>query len=163
MAAERGSHRMVSAAALDPRRNSSWGAGDTVAGRGAPAGGFVVDKVHGGGHRGERGGRVATFAVGPRGDVASSRLATHGHTTSDAPHRVGWCRHRFTATADSQHTHPVAPNVLQREFGRETTNTASFGDAMYTWTWAGSGRPCALRGAVGWAGLSSTTTTVRSL
>lgn len=46
-------------------------------------------------------------------------------------------RPKFTATTDSQHTEPVAPNVLQREFDAKTVNTAWVGDVTYIWTWAG--------------------------
>ncbi len=46
-------------------------------------------------------------------------------------------RPRFTATTDSQHKQPVAPNILLRAFQVPTLNTVWVGDVTYIWTWAG--------------------------
>ena len=46
-------------------------------------------------------------------------------------------RPRFTATTDSQHQQPIAPNRLQRAFKVEALNTVWVGDVTYIWTWAG--------------------------
>lgn len=46
-------------------------------------------------------------------------------------------RRRFTATTDSSHVQPVAPNVLQRGFDVRDLNTAWVGDVTYIWTWEG--------------------------
>src|SRR5260370_789420 len=45
-------------------------------------------------------------------------------------------RHR-TRTTDSQHEHPVAPNLLNREFTASAPNTKCGGDITGVWTWEG--------------------------
>lgn len=46
-------------------------------------------------------------------------------------------RPKFTATTDSQHAEPIAPNLLKRQFDVSTVNTVWVGDVTYIWTWAG--------------------------
>lgn len=41
---------------------------------------------------------------------------------------------KFRATTDSKHKHPVAPNLLDRQFEVETPNTVWLGDLTYIWT-----------------------------
>jgi putative transposase len=65
-------------------------------------------------------------------------------------------RPRFTATTDSQHKQPVAPNLLQRAFKVKAMNTVWVGDVTYIWTWAGwlylaAVIDLASRRVVGWA------------
>jgi len=45
-------------------------------------------------------------------------------------------RHR-TSTTDSQHTHPVAPNVLDRDFSASAPNTKWVADITGVWTMEG--------------------------
>ncbi len=44
---------------------------------------------------------------------------------------------RFRNTTDSNHTHPVAPNVLKRQFTTQQPNVAWVGDITYIWTMEG--------------------------
>jgi transposase InsO family protein len=65
-------------------------------------------------------------------------------------------RRRFRKTTDSRHDHPVAPNVLNREFTCEGPNMKWAGDITYLWTKEGWLYLAALldlysRYAVGWA------------
>ncbi|WP_141333506.1 IS3 family transposase [Myxococcus sp. AB025B] len=43
-------------------------------------------------------------------------------------------RRRFVKTTDSAHGHPVAPNVLERDFSPEQPNSKWAGDITYVWT-----------------------------
>ncbi|MFP2964509.1 IS3 family transposase, partial [Myxococcus sp. 1LA] len=43
-------------------------------------------------------------------------------------------RRRFVKTTDSAHSHPVAPNVLGRDFSPEKPNSKWAGDITYIWT-----------------------------
>jgi len=44
---------------------------------------------------------------------------------------------RFAATTDSRHALPVAPNILNRQFGAERTDAKWAGDITYIWTGEG--------------------------
>ncbi len=46
----------------------------------------------------------------------------------------GRCKRRFVRTTDSNHDHPVAPNVLDRKFETDAPNRAWVGDVTYVWT-----------------------------
>ena len=46
-------------------------------------------------------------------------------------------RRRFRRTTDSNHQHPIAPNVLARKFEAELPNTAWVTDVTYVWTHQG--------------------------
>ena len=46
-------------------------------------------------------------------------------------------RRRFRKTTDSNHPHPIAPNVLERNFNVELPNTAWVTDVTYVWTYEG--------------------------
>lgn len=46
-------------------------------------------------------------------------------------------KRRFRNTTDSDHTHPVAPNVLERQFTTKQPNAAWVGDVTYIWTMEG--------------------------
>ncbi len=46
-------------------------------------------------------------------------------------------KRRFRTTTQSNHSHPVAPNVLQRQFSVEQPGTAWVGDITYVWTMEG--------------------------
>ncbi len=46
-------------------------------------------------------------------------------------------KRRFRTTTQSNHSHPVAPNVLQRQFTVEQPNAAWVGDITYVWTMEG--------------------------
>jgi putative transposase len=46
-------------------------------------------------------------------------------------------KRRFRRTTDSKHGHPVAPNVLDRNFDAELPNTAWVTDVTYVWTHEG--------------------------
>lgn len=46
-------------------------------------------------------------------------------------------RRRFRVTTDSQHLHPVAPNVLARRFAARAPDTAWVTDITYVWTQEG--------------------------
>jgi transposase InsO family protein len=46
-------------------------------------------------------------------------------------------KRRFRNTTQSNHRHPVAPNVLEREFTVEQPNAAWVGDITYVWTLEG--------------------------
>lgn len=43
-------------------------------------------------------------------------------------------RRKYKATTDSNHTLPVAPNLLKRDFHAERPNTAWVSDITYIWT-----------------------------
>lgn len=43
-------------------------------------------------------------------------------------------RKKFKATTNSKHNHPVAPNILNREFSVEKQNHVWVGDITYIWT-----------------------------
>ena len=44
-------------------------------------------------------------------------------------------RPRFQATTDSKHRHPIAPNVLERDFTTTASNQAWVTDITYIRTW----------------------------
>jgi transposase InsO family protein len=46
-------------------------------------------------------------------------------------------KRRFRRTTDSNHPHPIAPNVLERNFDVELPNTAWVTDVTYVWTHEG--------------------------
>jgi putative transposase len=46
-------------------------------------------------------------------------------------------KRRFRRTTDSNHAHPIAPNVLERNFDVELPNTAWVTDVTYVWTHEG--------------------------
>lgn len=46
-------------------------------------------------------------------------------------------KRRFRRTTDSNHSHPIAPNVLERNFDVELPNTAWVTDVTYVWTHEG--------------------------
>ena len=46
-------------------------------------------------------------------------------------------KRRFRRTTDSNHSHPIAPNVLDRNFEVELPNTAWVTDVTYVWTHEG--------------------------
>ncbi len=81
-----------------------------------------------------------------RGTYGSPRvhhdLVAQGHTVGrDRVARLmrendlrGKRKRRFRNTTQSKHCHPVAPNVLEREFTVEQPNTAWVGDITYVWT-----------------------------
>jgi transposase InsO family protein len=46
-------------------------------------------------------------------------------------------KRRFRTTTQSNHSHPVAPNVLERQFAVEQPNVAWVGDITYVWTLEG--------------------------
>ena len=46
-------------------------------------------------------------------------------------------KRRFRRTTDSNHQHPIAPNVLARQFSVELPNTAWVTDVTYVWTHEG--------------------------
>ena len=65
-------------------------------------------------------------------------------------------KRRFRNTTQSNHRHPVAPNVLDREFTVEQPNVAWVGDITYVWTLEGWLYLCVIldlysRRVVGWA------------
>ena len=80
-----------------------------------------------------------------RGNYGSPRvrraLVAQGHTVGrDRVARLmrenslrGKRRRRFRNTTDSNHTHPVAPNVLERQFTTKQPNAAWVGDITYIW------------------------------
>ena len=84
-----------------------------------------------------------------RGTYGSPRvhreLVAQGHTVGrDRVARLmrkndlrGKRKRRFRNTTQSNHRHPVAPNVLEREFTVEQPNTAWVGDITYVWTLQG--------------------------
>ncbi len=43
-------------------------------------------------------------------------------------------RRKFRITTDSKHSHPIAPNVLERNFSPSTPNATWAGDITYVWT-----------------------------
>jgi putative transposase len=50
---------------------------------------------------------------------------------------VGRKKRRFRRTTDSNHPHPIAPNVLERHFEVELPNAAWVTDVTYVWTHEG--------------------------
>jgi putative transposase len=65
-------------------------------------------------------------------------------------------KRRFRRTTDSNHPHPIAPNLLERNFGVELPNTAWVTDVTYVWTHEGWLYLAAIldlfsRRVVGWA------------
>ena len=46
-------------------------------------------------------------------------------------------KRRFRRTTDSNHPHPIAPNLLKRNFATELPNTAWVTDVTYVWTHEG--------------------------
>jgi putative transposase len=65
-------------------------------------------------------------------------------------------KRRFRRTTDSNHSHPIAPNVLDRQFEVERPNTAWVTDVTYIWTAEGWLYLAAIldlcsRRVVGWA------------
>jgi transposase InsO family protein len=65
-------------------------------------------------------------------------------------------KRRFRRTTDSNHAHPIAPNVLNRNFNVELPNTAWVTDVTYVWTHEGWLYLAAIldlfsRRVVGWA------------
>jgi transposase InsO family protein len=69
-------------------------------------------------------------------------------------------RRRFRRTTDSNHAHPIAPNVLERKFDVELPNTAWVTDVTYVWTLEGWLYLAVIldlcsRRVVGWAGSAS--------
>ena len=65
-------------------------------------------------------------------------------------------KRRFRKTTDSNHPHPIAPNVLERDFYVELPNTAWVTDVTYVWTHEGWLYLAAIldlfsRRVVGWA------------
>jgi putative transposase len=65
-------------------------------------------------------------------------------------------RRRFRKTTDSNHLHPIAPNVLARDFDVELPNTAWVTDVTFVWTQEGWLYLAAIldlysRRVVGWA------------
>lgn len=65
-------------------------------------------------------------------------------------------RKKFRVTTDSKHAHPIAPNVLNRDFTVELPNTAWVTDVTYVWTHQGWLYLAAIldlcsRRVVGWA------------
>ena len=63
---------------------------------------------------------------------------------------------RFRKTTDSNHSHPIAPNVLERNFDVDLPNTAWVTDVTYVWTHEGWLYLAAIldlfsRRVVGWA------------
>jgi transposase InsO family protein len=69
---------------------------------------------------------------------------------------VGRKKRRFRRTTDSNHPHPIAPNVLERNFEVELPNAAWVTDVTYVWTHEGWLYLAAIldlfsRRVVGWA------------
>ena len=69
---------------------------------------------------------------------------------------AGRKKRRFRRTTDSNHTHPIAPNVLDRKFDVELPNAAWVTDVTYVWTHEGWLYLAAIldlfsRRVVGWA------------
>jgi putative transposase len=46
-------------------------------------------------------------------------------------------RRKFRVTTDSRHDHPIAPNLLDRQFTVEAPNTVWLADLSYIWTQEG--------------------------
>ena len=70
---------------------------------------------------------------------------------------AGRKKRRFRKTTDSNHSHPIAPNVLERNFEADLPNTAWVTDVTYVWTHEGWLYLAAIldlfsRRVVGWAG-----------
>jgi putative transposase len=49
----------------------------------------------------------------------------------------GQRKRRFRVTTDSRHPHPIAPNLLARDFTTSEPNRAWASDITYVWTWQG--------------------------
>jgi transposase InsO family protein len=69
-------------------------------------------------------------------------------------------KRRFRRTTDSNHSHPIAPNTLNREFHAELPNEAWVTDVTYVWTLEGWLYVAAIldlcsRRVVGWAASAS--------
>ena len=69
---------------------------------------------------------------------------------------LGRRKKRFRKTTDSNHSHPIAPNVLERNFDVELPNAAWVTDVTYVWTHEGWLYLAAIldlfsRRVVGWA------------
>ena len=69
-------------------------------------------------------------------------------------------KRRFCKTTDSNHAHPIAPNVLERNFDVELPDTAWVTDVTYVWTHEGWLYLAAIldlfsRRVVGWAASAS--------
>jgi transposase InsO family protein len=65
-------------------------------------------------------------------------------------------KRKFRVTTDSRHDHPVAPNLLDRQFTVEAPNTVWLADLSYIWTREGWLYPAVVldlfsRQVVGWA------------
>ena len=43
-------------------------------------------------------------------------------------------KRKFKVTTDSRHDHPIAPNLLDRQFTVEAPNTVRLADLSYIWT-----------------------------
>jgi putative transposase len=56
-------------------------------------------------------------------------MREHGLSAKPRTHR--------TRTTDSQHEHPVAPNLLNRDFTATAPNTKWVADITGVWTWEG--------------------------
>ncbi len=56
-------------------------------------------------------------------------MREHGQSAKRRTHRV--------RTTDSQHEHPVAPNLLNRDFTASAPNTKWVADITGVWTWEG--------------------------
>ena len=91
---------------------------------------------------------------------ASNSIREGGYETCRALLRregiVARKKRRFRRTTDSNHPHPIAPNVLERNFHVELPNTAWVTDVTYIWTHEGWLYLAAIldlfsRRVVGWA------------
>jgi transposase InsO family protein len=90
--------------------------------------------------------RQFDFASSDRGVERGKELAAEGARR----------RRRFRRTTDSNHPHPIAPNVLARSFHVELPNSAWVTDVTYVWTHEGWLYLAAIldlfsRRVVGWA------------
>ena len=90
--------------------------------------------------------RVKAIHEEARGSYGTRRMARQlqgeGHAVGrykarSLMHKAGIeVRHkrRFRATTDSRHSHPVAPNLLDRQFATQAPDRAWVGDITYLWT-----------------------------